>query len=254
MDASRLHLVVATPCFGGMVTQRYMQSAIGLLQLGTASGLAISLELLGGDSLITRSRNTLVSKFLDKPGTTHLLFVDADIGFDPQQVGRMLMFDVDVVAGMYPLKLHDWSPAALTRAREGEAVETAPLRYVGVPCEGDSFRQRDGFVTGLFAGTGFMLIKRRALEAMASAYPETRYTATHADATPSGSANQYALFDSMIESETGHYLSEDYTFCRRWRDIGGEIWLDTQGTLLHIGPYEFAGQPDLRFTASREHK
>jgi hypothetical protein len=252
MDLSKTHLVVATPCFGGMVTQRYMQSVMALAQAGAVCGFQVTIELLGYDSLVTRSRNTLVARFLDTPGASHLFFIDADIGFGVEQVARMLRFDQDVVAGMYPLKLIDWNPAALARAGNGEPVETAPLRYVGTPCEGAEHQQRDGFVTGLYCGTGFMMLRRAALVRMTERYPQTRYTATHTQAAPSRSANQFALFDCMIEPETGHYLSEDYTFCRRWRTIGGTIWLDTQGPLFHIGPHEFAGVPGLRAWAPAE--
>lgn len=234
------HLMVATPCYGGMVTQRYMQSSIGLLQLGTRLGIRVSIELLGYESLITRGRNALVTRFLDSPAATHLMFIDADIGFDPAQVARMLNFGEDVVAGMYPLKLIEWEAAC----RGGAA---AALRYVGTPCTGAALEQRRGFVTGEYAGTGFMLIRRDVLERMAAAYPETRYTAIHTAARPSDSLNQHALFDCMIDPETGHYLSEDFTFCRRWREIGGRIWLDTQSTLIHVGPYEFTGQPQAPF-------
>lgn len=246
MDLSELHLVVGTPCYGGMVSQRYMQSTIALMQAGTASGFQVTIELLGYDSLITRSRNTLVARFLDTASASHLLFVDADIGFGVEQVARMLRFDQDIVAGMYPLKVMDWSPAADARRQAGEAADAAALRYVGAPCEGAALERRDGFVTGLYAGTGFMLIKRQVLSRMIGAYPGLRYTAAHTQAAPSRSPNQYALFDCMIEPETGHYLSEDYTFCRRWRDIGGTLWLDTQGPLIHVGPHEFAGQPAQR--------
>jgi len=167
-------------------------------------------------------RNTLVAKFLDNETATHLLFIDADIAFETVQVVRMLRFQEDVVAGMYPLK-------------------TIPLRYVGYPCEGAELESRDGFITGIYAGAGFLMIRREALARMIAAYPETRYTAAHTQAVPSASPNQYALFDCMIDPATGHYLSEDYAFCHRWRGIGGKIWLDTLGQLTHIGPHEFAG-------------
>jgi hypothetical protein len=244
------HLIVATPCYGGMVTQRYMQSCMGLLQLGGRLGLRVSIELLGYESLITRGRNALVARVLDCPGASHLMFIDADIGFDPAQVVRMLNFGEDVVAGMYPLKLIGWDAAALARAGDGEAADTAALRYVGAPCTGAALERREGFVTGDYAGTGFMLIRRAVLERMIAAYPETRYTAAHTAAAPSRSANQYALFDCMIDPDTGEYLSEDYTFCRRWRDIGGRLWLDTRGALIHVGAHEFAGQPGERFLPS----
>jgi hypothetical protein len=242
---SQPHIFVATPCYGGMVNHRFMISCIGLLQLGDALGFKVTLDLLSHESLITRGRNLLVSRCLDDSTTTHLMFIDADIGFDPAQVARMLAFDGDVVAGMYPLKLLDWS-SGLVRAVEGEPVETAPLRYVGAPCVGAEAESRDGFVTGTYAGTGFMLIKRRVLTTMMAAYPQLRYAASHVSARPSLSPNQYALFDCMIEPETGVYLSEDYAFCRRWRDLGGQIWLDAESPLIHVGAHEFVGAPAAR--------
>jgi hypothetical protein len=61
------------------------------------------------------------------------------------------------------------------------------------------------------------------------------------------SSNQYALFDTMIDEETGEYLSEDYAFCRRWRKLGGKVWLDTESRLVHIGNYEFFACPKSRY-------
>ncbi len=242
-----LHIVVCTPCFGGLVTQGYMLSTTNLLLLGNQAGVNIGVELLGFDSLITRSRNSLVAKFMDQPDATHLMFIDADITFQPAQVFRMAAFGKDVVAGMYPLKLRDWSAEALARVRGGEALETAPLRYVGLPC-GEAEREvAAGFVTGEYAGTGFMMIRRAAVLRMMAAYPELKYEAAHDRAQQNPSPYQYALFDCMIEPETRHYLSEDYTFCRRWRDIGGQIWLDTQGPLVHTGPQDFVGNVALRY-------
>jgi hypothetical protein len=241
-----MEVMIATPCYGGMVHQRYMQSAIALLQAGPALGFRVSMELLGYESLVTRGRNTLVAKFLDNPAASHLLFVDADIAFAVEQVVRMLQFDVDVVAGMYPLKMIHWDAEAVARVEAGESPETAPLRYVGFACEGADFEERDGFVTGKFAGAGFMMIRRAVFERLIAAFPETRYTVAHTQPVPLASENQYALFDCMIDPETGHYLSEDYAFCRRWRSIGGRIWLDTRGELTHIGPHEFVGRPGAR--------
>jgi hypothetical protein len=176
------------------------------------------------------------------------MFIDADIGFSVDQVQRMLNFNQDVVAGMYPLKLLDYDEAASQRAANGEPLQTAQLRYVGVPCEGEERKTTDGFVTGVYAGAGFLLIKRRVLELMAEKYPETHYTAAHTGALASQSPNLFALFDCLIDRETGHYLSEDYTFCSRWRALGGTIWLDSHSKLTHVGPYNFVGNTIVRFT------
>jgi hypothetical protein len=235
------HILVATPCYGGAVSLRYMHGVIALLMYGLQHGFIVSIETLSYESLITRGRNTLVSKFLDKAEATHLLFIDADIGFEPRQVARMLAFGEDVVAGMYPLKTLAWDEAAVDRARHGESVDSAPIRFVGKPCEGEALETREGFLTGSYAGTGFMMIRREALLRLIEAYPETRYTAAHTTADAAQSPNQYALFDCIIDKASGHYLSEDYTFCQRWRAIGGRVWLDPQGVLAHVGSHDFVG-------------
>ena len=242
--------MVATPCFGGLVTQRYMQSICGLLDYGRRCGLAISVELLGYDSLIPRARNTLVATFLDHPEATHLLFVDADIGFASDAVDRMLTFDQDVVAGLYPQKIVHYDAGVLARLQAGESLEQAQLRYVGLLEDGPEAEQRDGFATAVYAGTGFMMIRRSALERMAAAYPETAYVSAHNTPGPSASRNQYALFDAVIEPSTREYLSEDYTFCHRWRAIGGRLWLDTRSRLAHVGPREFSGDAAARFAGA----
>ncbi len=242
-----MHLLVATPCYGGLVTQRYMQSVCALMQHGGVRGWDVSVELLGYDSLIPRARNTLVATFLDRPEATHLMFIDADIGFFPEQVERMLAFDVEVAAGMYPLKLIDYDTAMMARVQAGETLQAAQTRYVGAIDTAGVGRAVDGFTPGLYAGTGFMLIRRSALERMAQSYPETRYSACHDRQAPRLSANNYALFDGMIEPESREYLSEDYTFCHRWRAIGGTLWLDTRSRLIHVGATEFAGDSTQRY-------
>ena len=123
---AKTHLFVATPCYGGLVTQRYMQSICALLDYGNRKGMAVSVELLGYDSLITRGRNTLVTTFLDNPTATHLMFIDADIGFTPDQVGRMLAFDKPLTAGSYPLKILHYDQAVVDRNAAGEGLDTAP--------------------------------------------------------------------------------------------------------------------------------
>jgi len=173
-NLSGIHLLVATPCYGGLVHQSYMKSMIALLQTGPSLGFQVSLELPGYDSLVTRGRNTLAAKFLDTESATHLLFADADIAFGAEQVVRMLRFNQDVVAGMYPLKMIYWDAAALERAQAGESPDSAALRHLGYPCDGDDLESREGFVTGLFAGAGFMLIRRNVLSRMIEAFPESR--------------------------------------------------------------------------------
>jgi hypothetical protein len=208
-----------------------------------ATGLAMTVETLASDSLIPRARNTLVAKFLAHEPATHLLFVDADIGFEPADVARLLALEENVCAAPYPLKQMVWDAPAVARARAGELIATAPLRYVGLPPT--PTETRGPFVTTDYAGTGFMLITRAALDRLAAAHPELQYEAAHATLdTPSN--HLFAFFDTSLDPITRHYLSEDFTFCARWRALGGKIWLDTSARLTHVGTHEYQGDPSVR--------
>ena len=254
---SRPMVFVATPCFGGMVSQGYMLSVIRLMSYVKAAGFDVTLSMIGYDALISRARSTLLGAFLDDPGATHLLFVDADISFYPQQVERLLRLDKEFAGALYPLKSIDWDQIPQRCVERGESVKQAALSYVGSLCPDGEGKQYGDFATGIYAGGGFQLIRRCALERMIAAYPETHFNHVHGfpmsgsrrDAVQS--SNLYALFDCIIDPETGAYLSEDYSFCRRWRQIGGEIWLDVASKLSHCGPYEFVGDHASRFYGSK---
>jgi len=223
-------------------------SLIKLTAFAPQAGFDVAVVMLGNDALITRARSAIVAKFLDNPAATHLLFVDADITFAPEFVLRMLQFDKDCVAGLYPAKIIDWQQSLQRFGQSDETVEEAGLAYVGEVCAGNSLKTENGFATGTYAGTGFQLIKRNVFERLMRAHPETKYKQLHAFPRISQpSDNLYALFDCMIDPETGTYLSEDYAFCRRWRALGGEIWLDFTSRLTHSGSYSFRGNASARY-------
>jgi hypothetical protein len=246
-------ILVGTPCFGGMVTQNYMLSVIRLMSFAKSAGFDVSLSIVGYDALISRARSTLVAAFLDNPLATHLLFVDADISFEPCQVERLLRFDKDFTGALYPLKSMDWDLIPQRCVERGESLPQAALSYAGTFCHDAERNQEGDFATAIYAGGGFQLIRRSAVEKMIAAYPETHFNRVHilpmsgsrSDAPQS--PNLFALFDCIIDPETGVYLSEDYSFCLRWRKIGGEIWIDAASKLSHCGPYEFVGDHAPRF-------
>jgi hypothetical protein len=241
--AERPAILLATPCYGGQLTHLFVHSILGLLDYGGKHGLSFALLTAAYDSLVPRARNSLVSTFLGT-SATHLMFIDADIGFRPEAVHRLVTFDEDFVCGMYPVKNLDWAKAASAQPATTEAeLRESALHFVGEPCTGEAREARDGFVTGTYAGAGFMLLKRAVIERLVAAHPETRYRMAHTFPRPKSEVDHYNLFDCVVEPETGVYLSEDYTFCRRWRELGGKVWLDTESRLTHVGPYEFSGQP-----------
>jgi hypothetical protein len=109
--------------------------------------------------------------------------------------------------------------------------------------------ERSGFVKVRYAGTGFLMIRRAALEKMCRHYPQLKYRRDHSIDAAAASENRFALFDCMI-AEDGTYLSEDFAFCKRWVDIGGEIWADLNSKLNHVGPMTFCGELASQFAAA----
>lgn len=236
-------IFIATPCFGGLVTQEYMESVIACTSV---LQIPLTLSLLGDDAMISRARNTLLYQFFFRSDASHILFVDADIGFPAEAPARLLAAEKDIVAGLYPLKERFWDEETKAHVGAGESYETASLRYVG---ETEALRQSkeaSSLIRTHYVGTGFMLISRHVVQRMINAYPETMYKRIDAMGETNSNTRYYALFDGSIDEESGTYLSEDYTFCKRWREIGGEVWLDTSFSLTHAGRASFSGRPSLR--------
>src|SRR3984885_7225915 len=186
--ASRTCIVVATPCFGGLLTTAYAISMFKLQAvLRGAADIEMKVLLKDGDALITRARASLAAQFLDDPDATHLLFIDADIGFEPAQVLRLIACGAEMCAAIYPIKLIDWDKvkAAITAGRPNPAA--AALSYVFEVPDPEAVAERAGFVRVCHAGTGFLLIRRAALERMCAHYPHLRYRRDHSmeAATPS---------------------------------------------------------------------
>jgi len=246
----RIHLVVATPCFGGQVSSIYANSIFRLQRaIRSISNMEFKVLLRDGDALITRARANLVTQFLDDPTATHFLFVDADMGFEPEQVFRLIESGADVVAGVYPIKRVNWNKAMRMMQTGRPEIPSAALDYVFEVDDPDHVAVVNGFTRVRYAGTGFLMIRRHAFEKMCVAYRSLQFFREHSQDTLAGSPNRFALFECMIDPASGTYLSEDFAFCKRWTDIGGEIWADLESRLDHVGPAVFRGNISSQFAA-----
>ena len=248
----QIHLVVATPCFGGQVSTIFASSIFQLQRaVRSMSNMDLKVELRDGDALITRARANLMTIFLDDPAATHFLFVDADIGFTPDQVFRLIESGADVVAGVYPIKRVNWDKARRAVESKRPNVAAAALDYVLEINDPDHVAVVNGFTRVRYAGTGFLMIRRHVFEKMCAhpAYASLQFFREHSLDALAGSPNRFALFECMIDPATGTYLSEDFAFCKRWTDIGGEIWADLQSRLDHVGPSVFHGEIASQFAA-----
>lgn len=224
-----MKVLLATPAYGGQVTESYFQSVIGLLNSAYARGIQVDVLTVTNESLITRGRNEIVATFM-AGDWTDLLWVDADVSFNPEHAWRLLESPHDVCATPYAMKGLNWEAAA--QATDSESARQAAILSV-INHKPDA-RQEGGFVTVLEAGTGFMRVTRAALEKLIAAHPETRY---EREGDGPG-RTRWALFDCAIVD--GRYLSEDYLFCRRWQALGGEVWVDyASPNLGHQGSYTF---------------
>jgi hypothetical protein len=232
---------LATPCYGGMVNVHFMQSVLSLQAACRERGIGLYIDLMGGDALITRARSRLAARFLAHKEATHLLFCDADIGFGPENLFRLLAADKPVIGGVYPLKVIDWDKARAAAKADAPDLLAASLGYVirFIPTPDHSVSIEGGIAKVAYAGTGFLLIRRAAMQQIVDAHPELK--ARMGDMSDALADEAVMVFETMIEPQTSQYLSEDYAFCRRWQDLGGEIWADMEARLTHVGAAAYTG-------------
>jgi hypothetical protein len=207
---------IAMPCYGGMLTESTFMSFIKWANTARQLGIDWTLETMVNESLISRARNTLTAKFLDMPEATHLFFVDADIGWEPWHLLVLLNRDVDVIAGLYPMK-------------------TMPIKWVVNGFEGAE-EGPDGLQEVSKAGTGFLLMKKHVFEKM-NAHPAVKQYKNDIGLDPKYDNHLKTYFDTAVRQN--RYYSEDWTFCENHRDLGGRIWVDKRIMLRHSGSYVF---------------
>ncbi|MFW2441148.1 MAG: hypothetical protein ACN4GR_17455 [Arenicellales bacterium] len=241
-----IKLLIATPCYGGMATTEYLESMLRLAK----TDLVFDLMLVANESLITRARNSCAAAFLGNETYSHLLFIDSDIGFMPHELGRLLNIDKPIVAGVYPKKVRNWDKALKLEAQSGDDLQYNTLDYVlnvldeGEPMEGETFDGlvKDGYMRVAYAGTGFMLIKREVFNAIMKKFPDNHYANEGYGYDREDMHERfYDFFSTMIHPQSKRYLSEDFTFCYRWRQCGGEIWVNAISELTHVGRSVFKG-------------
>ena len=251
-------IFIGTPCYGGMISADYFKSCMQLTALAATHKIELQFGTIGNESLITRARNTLVQLFMDGD-YTHLMFVDADIAFNPQQIIRMINLDEDVVTGVYPRKTIDWTKVK-KRVKDNpdiseDQLHAAALQYNLNVKNPKHIKSKNGFIEVLDGATGFMLIKRNVFKRLALAYPDLKFIPdqhlnqshdTEFDYHKTSSWN-YTFFDTMIDPDSKRYLSEDYAFCRLWQKIGGKIYADILGGMRHYGNYAFRGNVATQF-------
>jgi len=234
-----MKIFVSTPCYGGLCLEKYAESLLGLQKLCTESGIDLLLDTTENESLITRARCISIARFLYKSDADYFVFIDADIHFDPASVIRLVKSDYDVSVAVYPKKVIMWDQANFAVFNKPEANLAMAGSSLVMNFKSPNSKITDGFVEVLDGPTGFMCLKRSAIQKMYDAYPNLMCINDHQNKD----LEEYcAIFDCMIDPENRRYLSEDYAFCRRWQQIGGKIYADVTTTLGHVGNIRFSGK------------
>lgn len=244
-DLRKNKLFVATPMYGGMAHGVYIKSVLDLNSKMNALGVECRFSFLFNESLIPRARNYMVDEFL-RSDYTHLLFIDADIGFNTDDILALMALDKDVIGAPYPKKSINWANVweaakKVEKDKVGE-LDKVTGNYVFNPVPGLEKFKIDEPLEVMEIGTGMMMIKRKVFVDFQQEYPHLRYRPDHlGQANFDGSRMIHAYFDTVIDPESHRYLSEDYMFCQYWRAIGGEVWLCPWMNTTHVGTYAFQG-------------
>jgi len=193
-------LFVATPMYGGMAHGLYVKSCLDLQTTMSRYGIETKFSFLFNESLITRARNYLVDEFL-RSGFTHLLFIDSDIHYSPQDIIALMALDKDVI---------------------GEVLEIGTGHMMIKRHVFDKMKE------------AYPLIQYKPDHVGQANFDGSRYIHAYFDTV-------IDTKDSITGGGSERYLSEDYMFCQMWRKIGGQIFLCPWMKTQHIGTYAFTG-------------
>lgn len=253
---------ILTPCYGSHCYLQFMLCFIQTLDMFRMLDIPLYYEFCRNDSLVSRARNNLVARAMSDPKMTHILFIDNDITWKPTDILKLLFSEKDLVGGIYPQKKYFWS--ALLPSAPGEVAPINELiqkyenadaqikqivtledfiRYntlhYNVNFKTDYMPIQNNLCSVKHIATGFMMIRREAITKLMEAFPSTKYVDDVHFLNPEENEYAFALFDCGVED--GHYFSEDWMFCHRWSNLGGEIFMDISIPLTHSGTEDFKG-------------
>lgn len=238
-----IRLLAAIPTYSGSIDSVTVETIVQLQRELLERGGAMQLRFHSG-SVISTLRNLMVADFLASDADV-LLMLDADQGITGAALMRMLDFGQPLVGCIYPKRVFDW-----TLVDPAQSAEDMPRilyqasQYVGRldTGPGGEIEVRDGFAPAIHVGTGILLIRREVIETLARRYPELKERGFHqADFPGPRFAQNWGFFNPLTAEDEGGALSEDFSFCHRWRAAGGQIWADIISHSAHVGRHVFGG-------------
>lgn len=218
MMGTAKHVCIAVPAYTWTVFIPTMRSIITDLLTLTQRGDRVTILDESGSTDLPDARAVNVAKFMECGGT-HLVSIDNDVCWEAGALVRLIDYPVDMVAGVYP-KRQDPIEFPLTFPDEATELWADP---------------DTGLLEAKEVQGGFVRFTRAVFEQMFAAYPDLQFRSTRYGSD----APLYALFEPMFVD--GRRKGEDFAFCRRWRAIGGKVWVDPEIRMAHIGNKAFIG-------------
>lgn len=215
-------VLMFVPTYKNVVTGTTLLTTHALSNLLRSKGINCGISAISSPD-IEWVRNFALTYWYDKqPQYTHLLLIDDDMGFMPEVVTDMLLFNEPVVGALYPKK-------------------TYPVQWAvsGLP----NPESRGPFLEVEGLGCGCFLIRRDAITAMIEKMPElvdSRKNAIGHEFMKNEGITRLIRAFNCIEDPINGRVSEDISFCRRWRECGGRVWAATHHKMVHVGPHEYA--------------
>ena len=245
-------LFLATPMYGGQCAGMFARSVADLSALCTQYGIPLQMYFLFNESLITRARNYCCDEFM-RSDCKHMLFIDSDIGFNPQDVIAMMSLQANepekynIIGGPYPKKCISWEKIKVAVDKgiaddDPNVLEKFVGDFVFNPRNGQQSIAIGEPCEVLEIGTGFMMVEKQAMQKFTDTYPEYMYKPDHVRTEHfDGSREIMMYFQAEVDPATKRYLSEDYWFCQKAIAAGINTWLCPWMKLQHVGSYIFGG-------------
>ena len=226
-------------CYNHTANTEWMMCVFRLIMFFKENNINATIYPITFESLISRARNAAVAHFMSDPDATHLLFIDSDIEFTPEDVIKLFQINQPVVAASYPQKWLDENKIKMVFS--ASELPKQPLSLcTKLPVHFLPNQQVSPVMEAEYVATGFLLIQKGVFQTMMQKYPERQYI-NDIDGYMSCDPNMfYDFFPVHIHSATRKYESEDYGFSRLWREAGGKIWIATDVTLTHRGWFGFS--------------
>lgn len=207
-----MKVMIATPAYSGKVDVPYALSFTNTVMLLKSNNIDVYPLVVKSGSLLVNERNRLVQAFWESD-CTHLLCIDADLGWPAQAVLAMLETKKEFVAGIYP-----------TRG------DNNSFTFRPVWNEDNSLVNENHLIKMQYVPAGFMLIARSAIQKMRDAHPQLEYKPSDPrDKAETG----FCFFNTEVWN--GEFWGEDYVFCRKAREAGVDIWVDPLIQFDHAG-------------------